>query len=193
MNELIKENIIYLVIAMTRLHTLTVLGLVTIGFLLFIPLQHVTAINSGFIVSQPDVWAWGIEGDPQLGIGFDVWANVTDDGPGLRNVTVQANGPNMTINNLLTFNGTFHTGSVPAFPNDGTFYVSIRAYDMANVTRTSNVIIIIYESNPVPTIDPSETMPYVVGSSFGLVVLVTGIAVIYDRRKGANERSILPE
>ncbi len=185
MNELIKENTIDLMIAMTRLRILPLLGLVVIGVLVFIPAQDVTAMNSGFILSQPDIWEWGIDGEPELGTGFDVWANVTDDGSGLRNVTVQVNGPNMTINNLMTFNGTFHTGSVPAFPNDGTFYVYIRAYDMANVTRTSNSIIIVYESNPVVTIDPSLTMPYVVGSSLGLIVLVTVLAMVYDRKKCA--------
>ena len=197
MNELIKENATDSVIAMARLRTFTFLGLIFVAVLFFSSFQHVTARDSGFVLSQdvtrPDIFGWGIEGEPELGNGFDVWANVTDDtimnddDPGLRNVTVQVIGPNMSLDDLLTHNGTFYTGFVPAFPNDGEFWVRIHAYDLANNTRTSAFIRIEYVSDPIPTIDPVVTMPVVVGSSLGLMVIVVGLALVYDKRKGAGE------
>lgn len=152
---------------------------------------HVSALSqTGFLISQddnqPDIWAWGIEGEPELGLGFDVWANVTDQDDDLKNVSVQVLGPNMTYRNLLVYNGTFHTGAVPAFPNDGTFSVRIRAYDLENNTRTSYPVYIDFETNRTPTIDPSVTMPIVVSSSVGFMVLVVVLAIIYDRRTGSE-------
>jgi hypothetical protein len=162
---------------------------------LFVSFVHpVTAYNSGFALSQDaTVHAWGIEGEPELGNGFDVWANVSvdavlnDDDPGLRNVTVQVSGPNMTLNNLMTFNGTFYTGSVPAFPNDGTFSVRIRAFDLANESRNSAYQFIEYEGELVIPIDPTVTMPFVVGGSIGLMVVVIGLALRYDKRRNPIE------
>jgi hypothetical protein len=179
---------------------LTVFGLIFIGAFLLSTVQPTTASNSGFSLSQfPVIHAWGIEGEPELGNGFDVWANVSyddilnDDDPALRNVTVEVNGPNMTLSNLLTHNGTYYIGSVPAFPNDGTFSVRIRSYDMANETRTSGYVYIDYVSDPIPEIDTSVTMPIVVGSSFGLIAVVIGLAVYYDKRVSIGERGSLPE
>ena len=133
--------------------------------------------------TPPNIWAWGLEGQPELGQGFDVWANVTDEETGLRNVTVQAYGPNMTLNNLMTYNGTYYTGSVPAFPNPGTFYVKIRAYDLANNTRTSAVREVVFEANTTPTIPEDATLPAVVGSSIAVMAMVIVLAMVYDRRR----------
>ena len=107
---------------MVRLRSLTLFGIAITFLLVLSSVSHVTA-------AAPDIWAWGIEGEPELGLGFDVWANVSDVDMDLKNVTVEVVGPNMSLNNLLTYNGTFHTGSVPTFPNDGEFRVRIIAYD----------------------------------------------------------------
>ena len=198
MSELIKENSTGSLIAMTRLQTFALLGLVLTGLLLLSAAQHVTANDSGFVLSQtdvisPNVYHWGVVGEPELGDGFDVWANVTDDDSGVRNVTVQVSGPNMTLNNLMTFNGTFYTTAVPAFPNSGTFNVYIRAYDMANNTRTSTILPIVYDSDPVPVVDPTVTLPIVVGSSIVLIVVVVGLAMFYDRKRVPGERVMQPD
>ncbi len=216
MSELIKATGPNTLIVMVRLRTLSIFGLIFIGAFLFSTVQSITANNSGFSLSQfPVIHAWGIEGEPELGNGFDVWANVSyddilnDDDPELRNVTVEVNGPNMTLSNLLTHNGTYYTGSVPAFPIDGTFIVRtgseptfpidgtfrvrIRSYDMANETRTSGPVYIDYVSEPIPEIDTSVTIPVVVGSSFGLMAVVIGLAVYYDKRVSLSERDSLLE
>lgn len=202
MSELIKENTSESMITMARLRICTLLGLFFIASLFLSTAQQVTASESGFIPGQTlplSVYAWGIEGEPEFGNGFDVWANVSDDDvmndddPGVRNVTVQVTGPNMTLYNLLTHNGTYYSGSVPAFPNDGTFSVRIHAYNMDNETRTSTEVQIVFESDPTPTVDPSVTMPIVVGSSFGFMAVIAGIALVYDRKRVSGENTNQPE
>jgi len=179
MNELIKGKAVDCVIAMVRIRTASFLGIVIMSLLIFSAAQQVGAV-------RPTIWAWGIEGEPELGQGFDVWANVTDDDLDIANVTVEVIGPNMSVNNLLSFNGTFYTGSVPAFPNDGEFSVRIMTYDLANNSRTSGRIYIEYEENYTPPIDPVVTMPIVVLSSVGLMAVVIVLALVYDRRKGPD-------
>ena len=198
MSELIKENTTESMIAMARLRLFTILGIIIVSILLSSSVQStkpVATAGSSYVLSQtnPDIWDWGIEGDPLLGQGFDVWANVSDSDSDLRNVSVQVSGPNMTLNNLLTFNGTFYTGAVPAFPNDGLFEVYIRAYDMTNGTRTSPHDFIEYEEDPIIPIDPTITMPFVVGSSIGLIVLVIGFAIFYDRKRNPGEQNVQPD
>lgn len=179
MSDLIKENRIASVITMTRPQAMAIsVVAITAVFLLSIA-QPVVAADT----RPPNIYEWGIEGQPELGQGFDVWANVSDDETGLRNVTVQVFGPNMTVNNLMSYNGTYFTGSVPAFPNDGTFNVRIQAFDLANNTRTSAFHIIEFEANPPPTIPENITLPFVVGSSIALMAVVIVLALVYDRRK----------
>ena len=186
MSELIKEITTESMIAMTRLRSLSLLGIALMFVLLLSTGQHVEAVG-------PDIWEWGVEGEPLLGEGFDVWANVTDEDLDLKNVTVEVVGPNMSVNNLMTFNGTFYTGSVPAFPNDGEFSVRILAYDLANNSRNSARIFIEFEADPEPLIDPTATMPVVVLSSLGLAVVVIGLAMFYDKRNSVGDLIAQPE
>ena len=190
MSELIKENTTESLIAMTRLRPFTLLGLVLSGLLLFSVAHQAIAINSSFILSSPDVWAWGITGEPELGDSFDVWADVTDDDSDVRNVTLHVIGPNMTLHNAMTFNGSFYNAPVPAFPNSGTFNIYLTAYNMENESRISTNVMIDYDADPEPVIDPNITLPVVVGSSAGLMVLVMGFAMLYDRKRGLEARTV---
>ncbi|MFW9833627.1 MAG: hypothetical protein ACFFEK_06505 [Candidatus Thorarchaeota archaeon] len=170
---------------MTRLRTLSFLGLVFAAVILFSSNSHVTALAN--------IYAWGIEGEPELGQGFNVWANVTNDDtvndndPGIKNVTVRVIGPNMSVRNLMSFNGTYYTGSVPAFPNGGTFNVYIIAYNLTDHPRTSTNVLINYDPEAPTPVDPTITMPVVVGSSIAMMVVVTVLALVYDRRQSVNE------
>ncbi|MFW9805471.1 MAG: hypothetical protein ACFFFK_01920 [Candidatus Thorarchaeota archaeon] len=185
MSELIKGNTTENKITMTRLRTFSFLGMFFIAAILLSSNSHVTALAT--------VYEWGIDGDPELGQGFNVWANVTndaivnDDDPGIKNVTIRVIGPNMSIRNLMTFNGTYYTGSVPAFPNGGTFNVYLIAYNMTDQPRISTHTYITYSPDAPEPIDPSVTMPVVVGSSVALMVIVIVIALTYDRRKSPTE------
>jgi hypothetical protein len=172
---------------MDKLGHFTFFGIIVVMALLISP------VNASYTISQdataPTIHAWGMDGNPEAGLGFDVWANVTDDeilnddDPGLRNVTFQVSGPNMTLNEFMTFNGTFYTGAVPEFPNSGTFSFRIRAYDLANNTRTSAYRDIVYEAEPVIPIDPNITMPFVVVGSIILMGVVIALAWNFDRRR----------
>ena len=175
MSELIKENTTGFLIAMSRLRLVSPLGIAIMLVLLLSAAQPTEA-------ASPNIWAWGLEGKPELGQGFGVWANVSDEDSDLKNVTVEVIGPNMSINNPLTFNGTYYTGAVPAFPNSGEFSVRIWAHDNASNTRNSALIYVQYDENPEPPIDPFVTMPIVVVSSVSLMAIVIVIAFIYDRR-----------
>ncbi len=193
MRHLIKENSTGSLIAMARQRIITLLGLVLVTALFLSPAQLVAGQDSDFVLALASVYDWGIEGEPELGSGFDVWANVTnddianDDDPGIKNVTVHVSGPNMTVNNLMTFNGTYYTGSVGPFPNDGSFDVSIMAYNQTDHRRVSYSVTIVYESDPLPTLDPNVTMPIVVISSVGLMGVVMVVAMVYDRRRVGEE------
>jgi hypothetical protein len=179
MSELIKEITTESVIAMVRIRSTALLGIAILSIFLLSTAQHVAAID-------PTIWAWGIEGQPELGQGFNVWANVTDADLDLKNVTLEVVGPNMSLRNLMTFNGTFYTGLVSAFPNDGEFRVRIWAYDFANNSRNSSPLYIEYEEDPEPPIDPTVTMPIVVFSSVGLMAVVIALALVYDRKMGSD-------
>ncbi|MFX1483449.1 MAG: hypothetical protein ACFFCP_09690 [Promethearchaeota archaeon] len=196
MSVLIKDKDDKRMIGMARQTTHFLACIFLLGALLISSMGVVYA-SSDYVLSQdvtaPNIYAWGVEGDPLLGQGFDVWANVTDDGLGVRNVSVQVTGPNMTLNDLLTFNGTFYTGSVPAFPNDGHFIVNIRTFDIANNTRTSYPLHFDYVADLVIPPDPTVTMPYVVLSSLGLIGVLIISAIIYDRRSSPSERSMQPK
>ncbi len=182
---------------MAQLRLFAIIGMAIMTFVLISTIPIAASPATIFLISpessEPDIWAWGIEGEYELGQGFDVWANVSDQDDDLKNVTVQVIGPNMTYRSLMTFNGSFYIDSVPAFPNDGTFTVRLRAYDFENNTRTSSPFYIDYISTPPPIIDPSITLPIVVGSSVGLMVVLVGFAYIYDRKKGPEESVITQE
>jgi hypothetical protein len=71
---------------MARLRLLPVFGILLVLALSLSTVQagqHFALVETGFSVSQdtgdPDIYHWGIEGEPELGQGFDVWANVTDE------------------------------------------------------------------------------------------------------------------
>jgi hypothetical protein len=183
MSELIKGNATDYEITMTRLRTLSLLGLFFVATILLSSSSSVTALA--------DIYDWGLEGDPELGQGFDVWANVTNDGinndddPGIKNVTIRVVGPNMSLFGLMTHNGTYYTGSVPAFPNGGTFNVYLIAYNQTDDPRISTNVYITYDPGAPDPVDPNITMPVVVGSSIALMVVVLVIGLVYDRRRTA--------
>jgi len=182
MSDLIKGSTTDYKITMTRLRTLSLLGLFFVAAIIISSSTPVTALAN--------IYGWGIEGEPELGQGFDVWANITndetnnDDDPGIKNVTIRVIGPNMSYYGLMTHNGTYYTGSVPAFPNGGTFNVYLIAYNQTDHPRTSTGVDVAYDPSP-NTIEPSITMPIVVGSSVALMVAVVVLALVYDRRKSA--------
>lgn len=186
-------------IAMARRRIITLLGLFFVATLFLSPAQFVSAHDTRFTLALASIYEWGIEGDPQLNLGFSVWANVTnddivnDDDPGVKNVTLHVGGPNMTINNIMAFNGTYYVGSVGPFPNSGTFNVYVIAYNQTDHARVSYNVLIEYEEDAGPTVDPNATMPAVVLSSVGLMGFVIVAAMVYDKRRLPEGPVVPPE
>lgn len=197
MSGLIKQNTMEHVIIMTQLRlsssillALTILLLV--GSLLLSSSSTSIAIaepTNSFELAQdetkPNIWDWGYTGKPNMSEAFSVWANVTDneDGVGIRNVTINISGPNVTVQDLMNFNGSFYVASVDALLVPGEYWMRVNALDMNDNSRDSAYIIITIEEDQGPIVDPVMTLPIVVSTSLVLVVIVIVFALMYDRKQ----------
>ncbi len=188
MSELIKRNERNLVIAMVRLQikagiVLAFLTLIMAGTFLVNP-----TTASDFQPAQdnaPNIWDWGYTGRPNASEAFAVWANVTvhEAGLGIVNVTINISGPNVTVNDLMTFNGSFYEADIEAFPNPGEFRLHVSAIDLNNNSRDGRIVFITIEEDGGPTVDPLLTLPVVVSTSILIAVVVMVFALMYDRRQ----------
>lgn len=189
MSELIKRKETEVLITMVRLRTPT--GVVVTFFTILLTATLLISFTSAgdFQISQdetrPTIWDWGITGRPNESEAFSVWANATDNegGVGILNVTINISGPNVTVHDLMTFNGSFYEASVDAFPNPGEFRIYVSAMDMNNNTRDSTTVTIIIEENAEPIVDPMITLPIVVSTSCVLLVIVIMAAMLYDKKQ----------
>jgi len=186
---LIKQKILEQVITMARLQikmgvVLVFLTLLMIGTFLITP-----TTASDFEPSQastaPNIWDWGYTGRPNASEAFSVWANVTvhEGGLGIANVTINISGPNVTIHDLMTYNGSFYVVNVDAFPNPGEFLLYVTAVDINGESRDGRTIYITIEEDDKPTVDPRLTLPVVVSTSMVIAVIVIMFALMYDRRQ----------
>jgi hypothetical protein len=178
------------VIAMVRLQHK--IGISLVFLTLFIAGSSLVPVSTAgsFHVSQvdvtpPNIWDWNYTGRPNESEAFSVWANVTDNdgGVGIRNVTINISGPNVTIHDAMVNNGTFYEADIDAFPNPGTFDMYVSAYDLNNNTRYGRHIDIVIEADTEEPPDPILTLPIVVGSSGVLAVIVIMSALMFDRRQ----------
>lgn len=198
MDALIRDDDRLLSIAMIRNRTLL---LASAAFLLVACLLSNSTLASStpsrpFVTSQdvtrPNIWDWGVIGNPELLEPFTVWANVSDNdgGSGIRNVTLRITGPNAAVRQLMDNNATsalYETNADP-LPNDGVFRIWIMAFDLENNTRESYDRLVTAEANPLPTVDPSITLPYVVLGSLGLGAVVVFASYQYDKRRAPESR-----
>lgn len=130
----------------------------------------------------PNIWAWGITGRANESVPFIVWANVTDDGVGVKNVSVHINAPNYTLVEELLYNGSFYERLLDPFLFPGEYRLIVRAFDMNNNTRTGGIIYVtIVPPEEIP-IDEGLTMPVVVATSVLLAIIVLMAAMLYDKR-----------
>ena len=177
-------------IAMVRLQTkagvvLAFLTLIMAGTFLVSPTSASDFQLAQVPVTSPNIWDWGYTGRPNASEAFAVWANVTvhEDGLGIVNVTINIFGPNVTVNDLMTFNGSFYEANVEAFPNPGEFSLYVSATDLNNQTRDGRIIHITIAEDNEPTVDPLLTLPVVVSTSILIAVVVMVFALMYDRRQ----------
>ncbi len=190
MSDLIKRKKRITVIAMVRLQHKIGIPLVLLSLFLTGSSLVLLSTAGNFQISQvdttpPNIWDWNYTGSPNQSEDFSVWANVTDNdgGVGIRNVTINISGPNVTIRDAMIFNGTFYEADIEAFPNPGTFDMYVSAYDLNNNTRFGRHIDIVIEADNIQPPDPNQTLPLVVGSSGVLAAIVIMFALMYDRRQ----------
>lgn len=199
MDALIRDDDRHMSIGMVRKRLLVLL---CAAFLVLVSLPIATSnatpeTTNGFTPGQtylaPNIWGWGIIGNPGRFEPFLVWANVSanPDGTDIKNVTLKIDGPNAAIRDSMNYNSTsnLYERLADPLPNDGVFRVVVVAYDVENRSRTSYDRTITAEANPEPSIDPSITFPYVVGGSLGLAGAVFFLAHLYDKRCAPLEAS----
>jgi hypothetical protein len=135
---------------------------------------------------SPSIYDWGIIGRPNMSEPFTVWANVTDDDLDLANVSVYVNGPNTTIHELMTYNGSLYVENLDALLEAGTYDIYIIATDLANNTRVSRHEYIGLQTETTTVVDPGITMPYVVASSLSIGLIVCVVAYLYGQRRSVS-------
>ncbi len=145
-------------------------------------------LGNVFVSSQdtlrPEISTWGIVGDPTSGAPFLAWAKVTDEGSGVRNVSlvVASDFGNSTYISLLD-NGTHYTGEVPGLAANHTYSLYVQAFDLANNSATSYSIEVDTHPGRPSSFDPDLAMPMVVGSSLLLAVTATILSLLYHKRR----------
>jgi hypothetical protein len=135
--------------------------------------------------TAPNIWDWNYTGRPNESEAFSVWANVSvhEGGLGILNVTIHITGPNVTVHDLMTFNGSFYEADVDAFPNPGDFTLYVSAMDLNYDTRDGRILYVTIEEDVEPTVDPMLTLPVVVSSSIVIALIVMMFALMYDKRQ----------
>lgn len=135
---------------------------------------------------SPSIYNWGITGRPNMSEPFTVWANVTDDDLDLANVSVYVNGPNTTIHELMSYNGSLYVEDLDALLDAGTYDIYVTATDLANNTRVSRHEYIELQMETTTVVDPNITMPYVVASSLCIGLVACIVAYLYRQRQLAG-------
>lgn len=165
---------------------LTILATATLAQLNCYTIPLIEEYSDIYIRSQdetgPTIHTWGISGDVTESLPFIVWANVTDEGVGVRNVSVYITAPNYTLIEELMYNGSYYQKQMEPFLFQGEYRLQIRAYDLNNNTRTGGYIFVTITSPENVPIDEGITMPIVVTTSVLLAIIVIMAAVMYDKR-----------
>lgn len=161
---------------------------------LFLPFNnyHTTDMdNSQYIVSQdtvrPEISSWNFTKEARRGEDFEVWADVTDTGSGVKNVSlvVEETASIKTVHSL-SFNSSLYTAQIQALQANRTYELFIRAFDNANNSATSYRRSIDLMIATTTRIDPNVTFVPVVVSSSVVGVLVIVLAYFYDRKYGGD-------
>ncbi len=175
---------------MVRLRTATGVGVAFLAILItgtiFISVSSANTFEISHVdETLPNIWDWNYSGRPNESEAFTVWANVSDneDGVGIKNVTINISGPNVTVHDLMIFNGSLYVASVDAFPNPGVFDLYVIAWDLNDNRRSGRHLSVIIEEDVDPPVDPMRTLPIVVSTSIVLVVMMVMFAMAYDKKQ----------
>lgn len=134
---------------------------------------------------RPEIANWGIDGVVSSVASFVVWANVTDSGSGVLNVTAvirrNTNGT-LTTRHLMLFNGTFYVATVAPLDANNTYTIWVESYDVAlnlaqSFSRTFDVYVAVTSH-----VDPYITFPFVIGGSLAAFFVAVFLSYLYDKR-----------
>ena len=119
---------------------------------------------------------------------FLIWANVTDDESGVKNVTAIADVISGDANGsifLLEFNGSLYVTDEAILSLNNTYRLWVTSYDNAMNYRISfGRTIDLYPTDPEDvTKDPYLTMPYVIGSTIALLAAIILLTIYYTKLK----------
>jgi len=137
---------------------------------------------------RPSIELWNISRSAYEGKPFTAWADVRDPASGVRNVSliIQDSAMNRTEYELF-HNGSYYMASIDRLQSNRSHELWISAFDMANNSATTYHMTVNLIVSTYTPIDPWVTMPTVVLSSLTLMVLVIGVAVVYDKRRAWDE------
>ncbi|MDF1538500.1 MAG: hypothetical protein P1Q69_06320 [Candidatus Thorarchaeota archaeon] len=138
--------------------------------------------------TRPEIYDWGLDNSVNPISAFTVWANVTDYGSGIHNVTaLLRQDSNTPVTSLMTFNGTLYTTTFPAVESNHTYSVWVQSYDEAGNIASSYNRQFDLRINLHPPIPVEATAPYVVSSSLLVLVLAIGLSYEYNKRHPRDE------
>lgn len=132
---------------------------------------------------RPEIYEWGLDGTVNNETSFVVWANVSDVGSGIKNVTANLRQDTLDVSEyIMSFNSTFYRVVFPPVESNHTYTIRVRAFDNANNSALSFPRSFDLRIIPGTITDPYVTLPIVVSSSLVLLVLVAVVAREYDKR-----------
>ncbi|MFW9908627.1 MAG: hypothetical protein ACFFEF_08630 [Candidatus Thorarchaeota archaeon] len=132
---------------------------------------------------RPEIYEWGLDGTVNNETSFVVWANVSDVGSGIKNVTANLRQDTLDVSEyIMSFNSTFYRVAFPPVESNHTYTIRVRAFDNANNSALSFPRSFDLRIIPGTITDPYVTLPIVVSSSLVLLVLVAVVAREYDKR-----------
>ena len=132
---------------------------------------------------RPEIIGWNFTRPANSFASFPVWANVSETGSGIENVSFVVTRNNYMSKHLLHFNGSLFTAQIPALRLNATFNVYIEAYDWAtNRAESYSVVLDLRPRGPSP-LDPWATAPIVILGSGAVLIVVLTIAIIFDKRQ----------
>ncbi len=133
---------------------------------------------------RPEIANWNIDGSVSSDAPFVVWANVSDSGSGVLNVSAvirrTTNGTS-TTRHLMSFNGSFYVATVAPLEANNTYMIWVESYDVAlnlaqSYTRTFDTYV-----SAISRVNPNISLPFVVGGS--LVAFLVAVVLSYSYYK----------
>ncbi len=135
--------------------------------------------------NAPTIWNWGYEPDDFAGGDLSVWADVSDDIAGVKNVTALVRLNETTLAFMCTHNGSLWTAdlTIGAFQPEHGVQVTMQAYDRGLNLATTDWLTLVE-----PTSDTSNGTytPYIMMFTIPFSLVLVVLVVIWFKKRGAQ-------